>query len=574
MVHFDDATQDKKLDEIRKREEEDLAEMLSQKYGVGYLDLSTMSINVDSLRILTEEEARKANMAVFGGAGKKIQVAVLAPANPETETVLEDLRRKEYLPEVFMVSRPSLDRALERYKDLSLAMETKEGVLDISNEEIQRIAGETKTLVDVRKIIAETLALKRAYRISRIVEIILSGALGTGASDVHIEPEEDSVRIRFRLNGVLTEVASFDHETYNLLLSRLKLLSNLKLNVKETSQDGRFSIKFGDADIEIRSSTLPGAYGESVVMRILNPETISVPMEALGMEPELLAVLEREIAKPSGLILNTGPTGSGKTTTLYAFLKKIHSPDIKIITIEDPIEYHVAGIVQSQVDREKEYTFAAGLRSALRQDPDIIMVGEIRDGETAEIAVNSALTGHLVFSTLHTNNAAGAFPRLIDLGANPKVLSSAVTVTMAQRLVRKLCEKCKREVQANETDAALIIRLLANIKKTTKPSFTGSVFEPVGCETCSGTGYKGRIGVFEVILMDQTVEEVIAQYPSEREIAKAATHQDIPSLAEDAAMKIARGLTSFEEVRRVLDIDAVAAEPAPGAAVAETPGSV
>ena len=241
------------------------------------------------------------------------------------------------------------------------------------------------------------------------------------------------------------DITNINRETYDLLLSRIKLVSGLKLNLKNKAQDGRFSVKINESDIEIRTSMLPDAYGESMVMRILNPNTISLSMEDLGIEKKLFEVLEKEIGKPNGMILTTGPTGSGKTTTLYAFLRKIQTPEKKIITIEDPIEYHLPGIVQTQTDG-KNYTFSNGLRSTLRQDPDIIMVGEIRDEDVASTAINAALTGHLVFSTLHTNNAAGSFPRLIDLGVNPKIISSAVNIVIAQRLIRKLCKSCKNKL--------------------------------------------------------------------------------------------------------------------------------
>ncbi len=555
MLTFDEEKQNKKIQGLRHDEEEELAKILSSKYGAGYVDLSTVSISTDALRCIPEATARENNVAAFSLIGKKINVAALAPSNPSTTAVLEELVQNGYIPNLYMVSKASLERAWDRYKDMSYASETKDGILDISNEDIRKVVSQTKSLDDVRNLIAETLKLKKSYRISRIVEIILSGALATDASDIHIEPEEDFVRLRLRLNGVLTEVITFDKETYDLLASRIKLLSNLKLNIKENSQDGRFSIKILDKDIEIRSSTLPGAYGESIVMRILNPDTISVPMEALGMEPELLATIQREINRPNGMILNTGPTGSGKTTTLYAFLKKIHTPDIKIITIEDPIEYHLPGVVQSQVDKEKGYTFAAGLRSALRQDPDVIMVGEIRDEETAEIAINSALTGHLVFSTLHTNNAAGAFPRFIDLGLNPKVLSSSVNVAMAQRLVRKLCNFCKRETVPTADEKKLLNEIQNTLHDKTKALQTDKVWTAVGCDKCNKSGYKGRLGIFEAVLMTEEIETIIKENPSEREIKKAALSQGILTLQQDAALKILRGVTSIDEVRRVLDLE-------------------
>ncbi len=355
---------------------------------------------------------------------------------------------------------------------------------------------------------------------------------------------------------MLTDVISLDPNTYGLLLSRIKLLSNLKLNTKGKAQDGRFTIRVNDTEIEIRTSLLPGAYNDTIVLRILNPDAISVPLDQLGIHPRLLKVLEHHISKPNGLILNTGPTGSGKTTTLYAFLKKIHASDIKIITIENPIEYHLPGIVQTQTDSEKGYTFLEGLRSALRQDPDVIMVGEIRDSETAEIAVNAALTGHLVFSTLHTNNAAGTFPRLIDLGVNSKVITSSLSIAMAQRLVRTLCKDCKKEIDIPADAKKVIDTVLTSITDKTYLDGvqTTKIWKAVGCDTCHNTGYKGRIGIYEAIVSDATIEEIVESNPSEREIKKAAAVQNLLDMTQDGVLKILAGVTTLDELGRVVDM--------------------
>jgi type IV pilus assembly protein PilB len=292
-------------------------------------------------------------------------------------------------------------------------------------------------------------------------------------------------------------------------------------------------------------------------MSILNPKSISVPMEELGIEEYTLKLLEEEIKKPNGMLLTTGPTGSGKTTTLYSFLRKIHSSEIKIITIEDPIEYHLPGIVQTQANEEGGYTFLNGLRAALRQDPDVIMVGEIRDEETAKIAINSALTGHLVFSTLHTNNAAGAFPRLIDLGINPKVISSAVNATIAQRLLRKLCTNCKKEVVLQGEQKTFFDKVINSIrdKKYLVGVQTEKVFEAVGCEKCNGLGYKGRIGVYEVITKSQALDDLIINSPGEHEIKKLAADQGLIDMRQDGIIKILKGITSLDELGRVIDIN-------------------
>nr|MBA3550869.1 type II/IV secretion system protein [Patescibacteria group bacterium] len=345
-------------------------------------------------------------------------------------------------------------------------------------------------------------------------------------------------------------------DIFRLLLSRIKLLSGMKLNLKG-AQDGRFSINLEDSEIEIRSSILPSAYSESIVFRILNPKSIAVPLEQLGIPPKLLEILLREVSKPEGMILTTGPTGSGKTTTLYALLKKVFTPEIKVITIENPIEYHLPGIVQTQIDADKGYTFLEGLRSALRQDPDMIMVGEIRDQETAEIAVNSALTGHLVFSTLHTNNAAGTFPRLIDLGVNPKIITSALSVSMAQRLVRKLCLECTTETKIEGHNKEIIDRILGTIKNTSEyiDAIPQVIGEPKGCDKCNFTGYRGRVGLYEAVLRTEAIEKAVKESPSEREIWKAAEGQGILNMQQDGIIKVLKKITSISELERVIDLE-------------------
>ncbi len=556
VVEFDEDKQNKRIQDLRKEEEEELTSAMSSKFGLPYLDLTSSPINIDALRVISEAETREAQIAVFNEVNKELSIGVLSPNNPITTKSIAKLKDRGYKPELYMVSHASLKKVWDRYKDLSYSFETKSGALDISNDQITEFLRQVHTITDVQKLIAEVLSLKKSYRISRIMEIILAGAVATNSSDVHLEPEQSYVRLRYRLDGILTDILEFDLETFKLLLSRIKLVSNLKLNVSG-AQDGRFSIKLDATEIEIRTSLLPGAYSESVVMRVLNPNAISVPLEELGIHPRLLEVIMRELGKPNGMILNTGPTGAGKTTTLYAFLKKIHLPEVKIITIEDPIEYHLPGVVQTQVNEKLNYNFAEGLRSALRQDPDVIMVGEIRDSDTAEIAINSALTGHLVFSTLHTNTAAGTFPRLIDLGVNPKVISSAINLVMAQRLVRKLCNYCKQEIQVEGRNKEILGRILETIKDKTYLDGLdlNRMWKAVGCEKCNKTGYLGRIGIYEGILIDDKIESIIVQNPSDREIKKAAEEQNILDLVQDGLIKIFKGITTVEELERTADTD-------------------
>lgn len=560
MISFDDDKQKKQIDALHHEEEEELLRLLSERYSLPYIDLSNVSIETDALRMIPEEDAKEANAAAFKAQGKRLFVASVSPENKKLVEILGGLERRGFTYTLMLASHSSIERAWSRYKDLSHATETKAGVLDIAHESLEELTKEIKSKDDVTRIVDTLLKEQKGRKVSRMFEIVLAGALATNASDIHIEPEETQVRLRYRLDGVLHDILFFDFETNKLLNSRIKLTSGMKLTVSKNAQDGRFSLTLGDKEIEMRVSMIPGTYGESVVMRILNPDNIAVQYEELGISPYLQEVLLRKISKPNGIILVTGPTGSGKTTTLYACLKKIHTEDVKIITIEDPVEYHLNGITQTQVEEEKGYTFGAGLRSALRQDPDVIMVGEIRDSDTANTAINAALTGHLVFSTLHTNNAAGTIPRLIDLGVNPKVISSALSITLAQRLTRKLCEYCKVKKVAEPKDQKLLQGIVAQMTQEGKQeSLQGidtniqELYYPLGCEKCGGIGFKGRIGIHEGIVMDGSIETIVSQFPSEREIAEAAIPQKIPTLKQDATIKILQGLTTVEETSRVID---------------------
>jgi type II secretory ATPase GspE/PulE/Tfp pilus assembly ATPase PilB-like protein len=360
------------------------------------------------------------------------------------------------------------------------------GSVAISPEIIDQAKKEIKNIESFKKKIEDSLS----QNVTALLDVILFGAIILDASDIHIETQEDGSKLRIRLDGILQDVVFFDHTTYHHLLSRLKLLSKLKLNITDKPQDGRFSIEVEDLLIEIRTSSLPTEYGESIVMRILNPKSL-ITLDSLGLRKDIFKIFEKEIQKPNGMIIVTGPTGSGKTTTLYAFLKKIQNPEIKIITIEDPIEYHLKGISQTQVSPEKGYDFADGLRSIVRQDPDVILVGEIRDLETAKIALQAALTGHLVLSTLHTNDAAGTIPRLVDLGAEASSIASGLKMAVAQRLVRKVCKKCSTLEKPSASELAEIKKgiksLPSNISLPDIDNVKIAKVKEGGCEACNFT---------------------------------------------------------------------------------------
>lgn len=563
-IAFQEEKQKKQLTILRRKEEEESVQRLSKKTSIPYVDLTSITIETDALSMVKKETAEKLDLACFKIVGKDLYVAVRSPDKPGLKEELFRLQNDGYTVGVYLASRRSLAKAWNRYQDVAITSKSRSSFLDISPVALKEISAKVKDNNDIAEMIDKTEESEGLKRVTELIEIMLGSSIATGASDVHLEPKEEHVTIRFRQDGTLREITDLDHDTYKKINSRIKILSRLKLTQDTQAQDGRFTIEYNDQDIEVRTSIVPGAYGESIVMRILNPDIISIKLKSLGIEPKLFEVLRNEIHKPNGLILTTGPTGSGKTTTLYAFLKEIYNPEIKILTIEDPIEYHLDGITQTQVNKEKGYTFLSGLRGALRQDPDAIMVGEIRDTETAEIAVNASLTGHIVLSTLHTNNAAGAIPRMLDLGINPKVLPSSLSVSIAQRLVRKLIPECSESYKPDTETENLIRSILKQAEKDGKDleSYDVSSDQEIllyrpkkdTCPIGNGSGYKGRIGLFEAILMDENIEKVITSNPSEREIRKIANKQGILTMQEDGVLKALAGVTSLEEIKRVVDL--------------------
>ncbi len=432
-------------------------------------------------------------------------------------------------------------------------------------ENAKNIVGEVKIPYEVVKEadreISSVPALNEKIKsylnrdVSQILEIVLAGALFCKASDVHIEPDEETTKIRIRLDGILQDVIVLEREIAQKITARIKLLSKVKLNIEDRPQDGRFTIvvPFRDEtlEIEVRMSSLPSENGETIVMRLLDPRKL-INIDGLGLRKDLYFTFKREIEKPNGMVLVTGPTGSGKTTSLYAFLKTINKPGVKIITIEDPVEYHLPGISQTEVNPERGYDFANGLRAIVRQDPDVILVGEIRDLETAQIGMQAALTGHLVFSTLHTNDAPGAIPRLLALGEQMASLAPAINMIIAQRLVRTVCPKC---VRYEKPDDATMEEIKKELEGVNKDVFTlpENILIPkvVGCKDCSFTGYKGRIGIFEAFLIDEEMESQLYNSPSITEIRKTAVKNGMVSIRQDGIIKVLERKTTIDEVNRV-----------------------
>ncbi|PJE64226.1 MAG: hypothetical protein COU90_03960 [Candidatus Ryanbacteria bacterium CG10_big_fil_rev_8_21_14_0_10_43_42] len=554
MTEFSEDEVDEHLRELHIKEGEDLARMLAEKYGIPYLNLDTISIDTDSLAVIPESIARDAGLAVIQIVGRNIKIGLRAPNHDSAQALLEDLKRKRYIPQLFLVSTHSLEKAWEKYKEVSTVKAVEEGVVELrATSDITKAARTIRSLADLTNTLSPLLEAKEDRKTSGTLEVLLQGALNLGTSDIHIEAEEKETRLRVRIDGVLEDVTFFSERIYLLLLSRIKLLSGIKLNIKNRAQDGRFTIRTDDIDIEVRTSTLPGPHGESIVMRLLNPKTIDIGLKDLGMQDPVRILVEEELKKPNGMILTTGPTGSGKTTTLYSFLREVNNTNINIITIEDPIEYHLTGVNQTQVNTEKGYDFNNGLRSILRQDPDIILVGEIRDRDTAEIAMHAALTGHLVFSTLHTNNAPGTIPRLIDLEVDPSIIAPAINIAMAQRLVRRLCEHCKEGYILEGEELASVKEMVRELPKpyTTPPLSGATIWRAKGCASCNNTGYTGRIGIFEVFRINDEIEHLILERPSEADVREAAEKQGMLTMQQDGILKMLAGITSISEVERV-----------------------
>lgn len=537
-----------KLSAIQVGKIEEEAKALAQKSGLPYVNLKSFPVDASAVLVVDEKDARSGQMIVISKTGQNLKIAVADPQNSQTQMILSRLKGQGYNWNLVVTSPLSLAAGWLKYQEKKDRKTAPPGVVELKEGVLSDIERQIKDISDLKERLT-------SLPITKVLDMLIAGALKIKASDIHFEPEEKDIRLRYRLDGVLNDVVSFAPIGYPGLLSRIKLLSGLKINVHDSPQDGRFTIRRESFDIEVRVSILPGAYGENIVMRILDPSTIKQKLEDLGMRKDVLVQIKKMLAKTTGAILTTGPTGSGKTTTLYAFVKYVNSPDVKVITIEDPIEYHIEGISQTQVDPVAGYTFAGGLRSIVRQDPDVILVGEIRDVETAEIAMQAALTGHLVFSTLHTNSASGTIPRLIDLGVRPVTIAPAINAAMAQRLVRKLCLQCKKKGKISNEELVLLKKYLSGLsEKIEVPAFNESteIYQPDKCKECNSTGYQGRIGIYELFEIDNEMEKLILKSPPISEVQELAVKKGMVTLLQDGLLKVLDGVTSIEEVLRVV----------------------
>lgn len=538
----------KKQAEIKIKEIEKKTSAKALSLNLDYINLFGFPISPEALILIPENIAQELKLVCFYYDGKNIRLGCLEP-NEEIETLAEQLKEQYFSDvKIYIISTNSLEYSLKEYKNIPKVRRNENGV-EISEESLKKFQAEISNYKSLNDKINDV-------NVSDIITLILATALKAEASDVHIEAEEDDVVIRMRLDGVLQEAARINSAKWKKIISRLKILARVKINVENKPQDGRYTIYLSQKEIDVRCSFLPTAYGESVVMRLLDSSAAFLELEKLGLRPEVIPLLKREIAKPNGLILTTGPTGSGKTTTLYSIINKLNQPGTKIITLEDPIEYQLKGINQSQVDTKRGYSFSDGLRSVLRQDPNIVMVGEIRDLETAEISVQASLTGHLVLSTLHTNDAAGVIPRLIDIGVKPYFLVPSINAVIGQRLIRKLCPHCRQEHNLNTEEKERVDKILAVISPKSGLNIPNSL--PLiykageGCKECNFTGYKGRLGIYEIFTMDDKIKQLTIDKAPAFKILQQAIENGMITMLQDGVLKALEGTTSLEEVYRVI----------------------
>ena len=539
-----------RIEKLRRDGEERSAQRRAAQLNLPHIDLSKTPISLDAVRLLGEGEAKKANAATIEIKGRKLALAVEDPGAPEVQEIIKNLSAKNYEVKTIVVSPSSLQAAWQFYKFIKPPEEEITGKINISKERLDGLRAKLSSIDAVR---GEIGAIDfNAFSPVTLIEVVLAGSMSLRASDIHTEAEKEHAKIRFRIDGLLHDIYNeIPIHAYQAFVSRIKLLSEMKLNVRSEAQDGRFTIGLAGKEIEMRVSVIPAEFGETIVMRILDPSATMVGLPNLGLRPDNLALVKKQLDRPNGLILNTGPTGSGKTTTLYAFLRTMNDPTVKIITLEDPIEYRIEGVEQTQVNDEAGYTFANGLRAIVRQDPDVILVGEVRDLETADIAMQAALTGHLVLSTLHTNDAVGAVPRLINLGVKAVSIGPALSLVIAQRLVRVLCAACKKEVSPDEAIKKNIEGFLGKLppKVDAAPYKNYKIYAPVGCDVCNHMGYKGRVGIFEFLEGGSDLETTILKEASEVALRGVAERQGMVTMQQDGILKVLEGETTFEEVK-------------------------
>jgi len=513
--------------------------------------VSPVDVSLECLETIPEESAKYYKIIPLKKEGNNLEIGMVYPEDLKAREAIEFLaRRDKFTYQIYLLTLSNFKELLKKYRNL--------------RKEVSRALEELKTEIKVEKPKFRAVEIERMVEqapISKVVAVILRHAVDGNASDIHIEPGQKKLRVRFRLDGILHSSIFLPLRIAPAVITRIKILSNLKIDETRVPQDGRFSVTIEGRSVDFRVSTFPTILGEKAVMRILDPSQRKVTFKDLGVFGRNLEVIKRSLKKSYGMILSTGPTGSGKTTTLYAILALFNKEEVNVMTLEDPVEYLIEGVNQSQIRPEIGYTFASGLRSLLRQDPDVLMVGEIRDEETASLAIHAALTGHSVLSTLHTTNTLGVIPRLIDMGIQPFLLPPTLSVMIAQRLVRKLCPYCRKKVKASKEAKEIISKELKNlsasiIKKEGLPDSVLRkdqfyIYQPVGCKRCNNVGYAGRIGIFEILEMTPSLSKIVLEKPSEDKIYREAQRQGMTTMKQDGILKVLKGITSLEEVLRV-----------------------
>jgi len=536
--------------------EEEVAEAKSKIFNVPFRKISEgTEIPKDVLKQISEEAAKFYKFVPLGKRGGILEIGILNPGDFEAKEALKFIAAKEgFAPEFFIITPTTYEQILKRYKTFG--------------EEVTRTLKELETEAFIERgpgielpieAPGEAEKIAKEAPIIKMVAVIIKYAVEGRASDIHVEPTKDNLRVRFRVDGVLHAALSLPLNIAPAVVTRIKILSNLRIDETRVPQDGRFHTKVGLKDIDFRISTFPTSLGEKVAMRVLDPSTGLRGLPDLGLQFNNLKKVEQGIKKPFGMILLSGPTGSGKTTTLYGILNILNKEGVNIVTLEDPVEYYISGVNQSQIRPEIGYSFATGLRNVLRQDPNIIMVGEIRDEETASLATHAALTGHIVLSTIHTNNAVGIIHRLIDLKVAPYLIPSSLILCVAQRLIRRLCPRCKEKIKANPEMEKLILnevsKLPQAIQKELKVSSPIYVYQPKGCDKCLSQGTRGRVAIFETLTMSPQLEKIIIEKPIESEIIREGQRQEMTTMLQDGIIKVLQGLISIGEVVQATEIE-------------------
>ncbi len=525
------------LIELKYIGEEELLNALSLQFGIPVVDLNNYDIKEDIIKIVPEEMIKKYKVIPINRFGNTLLLAI---DDPSDINAIDDIKfYTGYNIDVVISSTRAIREVIDKIFDNVSAVEKIDSKFDLEDIEYEDYDEEEST--DISTIEKET----QAGPVVKLVNYILTEAVKRKASDIHIEQFEKSFRVRFRVDGVLYEFMKLPMKLKNAIVSRLKIMSHLNIAERRLPQDGRIKLKYEKGkEIDFRVSTLPTLFGEKVVLRLLDKSNLQLDLKVLGFEERELNLFYEAIRKPYGMVLVTGPTGSGKTTTLYSALSELNKIDVNISTAEDPVEYNLEGINQVQIRENIGLTFAAALRSFLRQDPDIILVGEMRDLETAEIGVKAALTGHLVLSTLHTNDAPSTVTRLVDMGVEPFLIASSLLIVIAQRLARKVCSNCKKEIKL---DKKVLLRY--GVKEEEIDDF--KVYKGEGCDICNGTGYKGRVALYEVMPISDTLKDLITREATTQEIKEQARKEGMKTLREVGLIKVKQGITTIEEVSRV-----------------------